>query len=88
MLIAGRTLSCVFMGNTYSATANRWRNEMKALWKKAQQFLRSEEGVTAIEYALIAALIAVVIIAAVTLVGEEVSQTFTTVGETLNNTNN
>ena len=61
---------------------------MKALWKKAQQFLRSEEGVTAIEYALIAALIAVVIIAAVTLVGEEVSQTFTTVGETLNNTNN
>lgn len=60
---------------------------MKTLWKKMQQFLRDEEGVTAIEYALIAALIAVVIIAAVTLVGEEVSQTFTTIGTTLQNTN-
>ncbi len=60
---------------------------MKAAWKYIQQFLRDEEGVTAIEYALIAALIAVVIIAAVTLVGKEVSQTFTTIGETLNNAN-
>lgn len=60
---------------------------MKTLWKKMQQFLRDEEGVTAIEYALIAALIAVVIIAAVTLVGEEVSQTFTTIGNTLQDAN-
>lgn len=34
-----------------------------------QKFLRDEEGVTAIEYGLIAALIAVVIIASVTGVG-------------------
>lgn len=60
---------------------------MKAIWKNFQQFLRDEEGVTAIEYALIAALIAVVIIAAVTLVGEEVSQTFTTIGNTLQDAN-
>jgi pilus assembly protein Flp/PilA len=60
---------------------------MKALWKTMQNFLRDEEGVTAIEYALIAALIAVVIIAAVTLVGEEVSQTFTTIGNTLQDAN-
>lgn len=60
---------------------------MKALWKTIQNFLREEEGVTAIEYALIAALIAVVIIAAVTLVGEEVSQTFTTIGNTLQDAN-
>lgn len=60
---------------------------MKTLWNKMQQFLRDEEGVTAIEYALIAALIAVVIIAAVTLVGEEVSQTFTTIGNTLQDAN-
>ena len=57
---------------------------MKALWNNIQQFLRDEEGVTAIEYALIAALIAVVIIGAVTLVGEEVSQTFNTVANALN----
>lgn len=60
---------------------------MKTLWKTIQNFLREEEGVTAIEYALIAALIAVVIIAAVTLVGEEVSQTFTTIGNTLQEAN-
>lgn len=34
-----------------------------------KQFIRDEEGVTAIEYGLIAALIAVVIITAVTNVG-------------------
>lgn len=60
---------------------------MKALWKNIQQFLRDEEGVTAIEYALIAALIAVVIIVAVRLVGEEVNTTFTTIGNTLNDAN-
>ncbi|UUZ75856.1 Flp family type IVb pilin [Polaromonas sp. P1(28)-13] len=41
-----------------------------------RRFLRDEEGVTAIEYGLIAALIAVVIIAAVTVVGTEVCNTF------------
>lgn len=60
---------------------------MKALWNKMQHFLRDEEGVTAIEYALIAALIAVVIIAAVKLVGEQVSATFTTIGNTLKDAN-
>ena len=37
--------------------------------KKLKKFFRTEEGVTAIEYGLIAALIAIVIIAAVTLTG-------------------
>lgn len=40
---------------------------------------KSEEGVTAIEYGLIAALIAVAIIAAVTLVGSSLSGLFTMV---------
>lgn len=39
-------------------------------------FARDEEGVTAIEYGLIAALIAVVIIVAVTAVGTGLSNTF------------
>jgi pilus assembly protein Flp/PilA len=60
---------------------------MKTLWNNIQQFLRDEEGVTAIEYALIAALIAVVIIGAVTLVGQEVSNTFNKIGTTLQNAN-
>lgn len=48
-----------------------------------KQFARDEEGVTAIEYGLIAALIAVVIIAAVTLVGTGVRDTFNAVAAQL-----
>ncbi len=44
-----------------------------------QKFLRDESGATAIEYGLIAALIAVVIIGAVTTVGTNLNTTFTTV---------
>ncbi len=40
------------------------------------KFIRDESGVTAIEYGLIASLIAVVIIAAVTLVGTNLGETF------------
>ena len=44
-----------------------------------KQFLRDESGATAIEYGLIAALIAVVIITAVTAVGTNLTGTFNTV---------
>jgi pilus assembly protein Flp/PilA len=46
-------------------------------------FLRNESGATAIEYGLIAALIAVVIIGAVQLVGTNLSGTFTTVANNI-----
>jgi len=42
----------------------------------AQKFFRDEEGVTAIEYGLIAALIAVFIIASVTIVGTQLAILF------------
>lgn len=44
---------------------------------------RDKEGVTALEYGLIAALIAVVIITAVTTLGSNLSATFTNVATTL-----
>ena len=44
--------------------------------KFVQRFLKDESGATAIEYGLIAALIAVVIITAVTLVGTNLSSKF------------
>jgi pilus assembly protein Flp/PilA len=47
-------------------------------------FLRDEGGATAIEYALIASLIAVVIITGVTAVGTGLSSTFNTVSGKLN----
>lgn len=42
---------------------------MKSLYSGVARFMKDDEGVTAIEYGLIAALIAVVIIAAVASVG-------------------
>lgn len=44
---------------------------------------RDERGVTALEYGLIAALIAVVIIGAVTTLGTNVSSTFNTVANAI-----
>ena len=55
------------------------------IWLKS--LAKSDEGVTAIEYGLIAALIAVVIIGAVTLVGGELSTTFNTISGELANAN-
>ena len=50
---------------------------------RVRNFLSDESGVTAIEYALIASLIAVAIIGAITTVGTQVSTVFTEVGAAL-----
>jgi pilus assembly protein Flp/PilA len=47
------------------------------------RFVRDESGVTAIEYGLIAGLIAVVIISAVTVVGTQLTAKFTAIGTAL-----
>ena len=49
---------------------------MKQLINETRKFLQDEEGVTAIEYALIAALIAIAVIATVTLVGTQLNSVF------------
>ena len=48
-----------------------------------KRFIRDEDGVTAIEYGLIAALIAVVIIGTVTIVGTNLDGVFDRVGTAL-----
>ncbi|HWE76137.1 MAG TPA: Flp family type IVb pilin [Stellaceae bacterium] len=48
-----------------------------------QTFLRNESGATAIEYGLIAALIAVAIIAGATTVGTNLATTFGNIGTAL-----
>jgi pilus assembly protein Flp/PilA len=48
------------------------------------RFVRDDSGATAIEYGLIAALIAVVIITGVTAVGTSLSTTFNTLSGKLN----
>jgi pilus assembly protein Flp/PilA len=51
--------------------------------KRIRKFLKSDKGATAIEYGLIAALISVVIIAALTLTGNSLRNVFNSVGSTL-----
>lgn len=45
-----------------------------------KNFIQDESGVTAIEYGLIAALIAVVIIGAVRIIGVDLNTAFTAIG--------
>jgi pilus assembly protein Flp/PilA len=49
--------------------------------ERIKRFFKREEGVTAIEYALIAALIALAIILTVSLVGQQINSTFNTIAQ-------
>lgn len=58
---------------------------MNKLFLATRKFLRNEEGVTAVEYGLIAALIAVAVIVTVTLLGNKLDAIFQTICTKLNN---
>ena len=51
--------------------------------EKLIRFFKDEEGATAVEYGVMVALIAIVIIAAVTLLGENLENTFSNVANKL-----
>ena len=53
------------------------------MFQSIKKFVADESGVTAIEYALIASLIAVFIITAVSAVGTQVSTVFSEIGAQL-----
>ncbi len=55
------------------------------IFKFAKRFSKDQAGATAIEYGLIAALIAVVIIAGVTLLGTDIGNTFNSAANSLSN---
>ena len=56
---------------------------MKLLAKKLHRFLVSEDGPTAVEYAVMLALIVIVCLAAISSVGTQTSSTFNTVAQSL-----
>jgi pilus assembly protein Flp/PilA len=66
-----------------SGTVHRFDQTGSTHMSTIQRFLREEEGATAIEYGLIAAGIAIVIIAAVNGVGQQLNTTFTSISGTL-----
>jgi pilus assembly protein Flp/PilA len=53
---------------------------MRSLTKSLVSFLKAEDGPTAVEYAVMLALIVVVCIAAITTLGSNANSTFSTVG--------
>jgi pilus assembly protein Flp/PilA len=55
---------------------NRWM-------RKVVQFLKKEDGPTAVEYAVMLALIIVVCLVAITTLGQQVNNTFSNVGNKL-----
>jgi len=57
---------------------------MKGLMVGIKRFLKDEEGATMVEYGLLAALIAIVCIAAITAVGSELNIVFQTIANALN----
>ena len=50
---------------------------------QVERFLRNEDGPTAVEYAVMLALIIVVCIAAITTLGKNANSTFSTVGNAI-----
>ncbi len=61
---------------------------MLAVWTRIQSAymaLRDERGASLVEYALLVVLIAIVAIMAVRFAGDQVSQTFSNVGDELSN---
>ncbi len=56
---------------------------MRGMIKSAVEFLKREDGPTAVEYAVMLALIIVVCIAAVTAIGGASNQTFSQVGSAI-----
>ena len=56
---------------------------MRSLCKSLVSFLKAEDGPTAVEYAVMLALIIVVCIAAITTLGNNAKGTFTSVGTSI-----
>ena len=56
---------------------------MRSLMTKVERFLISEDGPTAVEYAVMLALILVACISIVTTLGKSISNTFTSVNTSL-----
>jgi pilus assembly protein Flp/PilA len=56
---------------------------MKRLIQKVTRFLKKEDGPTAVEYAVMLALIIVVCLVAITTLGSQANDTFSNVGNKL-----
>lgn len=58
--------------------------DMKSVFSKVQNFLKSEDGPTAVEYAIMLALIVIVCLTAIQAIGTNASATFQDIADDLN----
>jgi pilus assembly protein Flp/PilA len=86
-LLDGRPAWAPTISNTPVLAQGR-SNIMKTLANKVRRFLVSEDGPTAVEYAVMLALIIIVCLAAIQAVGTNANTTFTNVGNALQGTAN
>jgi pilus assembly protein Flp/PilA len=56
---------------------------MLALWTKVTSWIQDEKGASMVEYALLVVLIAIIALVAISLAGNEVSETFSTIANSL-----
>jgi pilus assembly protein Flp/PilA len=59
---------------------------MLALWTKVTSWIQDEKGASMVEYALLVVLIAIIALVAISLAGNEVSETFSTIANSLDQT--
>ena len=72
----GRKVSRFGSGTLPQKWIHERQENMKALMNRTKQFLVSEDGPTATEYAVMLALIIIVALAAITLLGNKVNTIF------------
>ena len=74
-------------GRGAAASGNFFGNSLRArgsdMRKLVYRFRRDEEGAALVEYGMLVGLIAVICVAAVTLLGNEISQVFSTIASDL-----
>jgi pilus assembly protein Flp/PilA len=59
--------------------------DMKSIFSKVQRFLKSEDGPTAVEYAIMLALIVIVCLTAIQAIGTNANSAFQDIATDLNN---
>jgi pilus assembly protein Flp/PilA len=70
-------------GAFFLASLINWRQPMRSFFHSIQRFLISEDGPTAVEYAVMLALIIIVALAAIQAVGTRTSATFNNIATQL-----
>jgi pilus assembly protein Flp/PilA len=83
---AGDRVIIGFLGYSLCFVWKVRRRGMRKFMQQVANFLKREDGPTAVEYAVMLALIIVVCITAITTLGTNANKTFTSVGNTIGST--